>query len=353
MASSWPGSQSRMIWCWGMSAFGELELDAPVAAVGDLVVAGVDRAVLAKSRGRKMFRRDALRGQELDHGDRPRRRQLPVGAERWRRGSAAGRCGRRPAGSSRRRAGSAPPPPAACRRQLAQLRLALPGPGWPSPRRTAARTGTRTGRRRRAGRAGRPGPASAGRRTRSGIARAPRPCVASACVQLLVEPGDRVLLRVDLGLGGGEQLVEVDRSRAAVAPSLPPLRLHQRLLRPPPRSARWRPAPTPLPAHAADPLRPPAGQLRPLRLPAARQRSLRLRLRSAPSPATCACSAFLPATDCGELRAGCRQLLFDQRARRCWAWSELAGERRDLRSPAPPARPRARQPRRSAGRGRG
>src|SRR4051812_6281521 len=65
-----------------MSAFGELELDSPVAAVGGLVVARVDWAVLAEAGGRKGLWGNALVDQEIDHGDRSRRRQLPVRAER-------------------------------------------------------------------------------------------------------------------------------------------------------------------------------------------------------------------------------------------------------------------------------
>ena len=92
------------------------------------------------------------------------------------RRSAAGRCGRRPAGPSRSRAGCSPPPPAACCASWRSWRLAVRIERRPSPTRTALPTGTRTGRRPRACRAGRPAPRAAGRRTPSGTATAPRPC---------------------------------------------------------------------------------------------------------------------------------------------------------------------------------
>ena len=153
------------------------------------------------------------RDQELDHRDRPRRRQLPVRAERRVADRLPVGVAVDPQDPVEPRAGSAPRPPPACGRAGA----AAPGPrgrGWPSRRRTAARTGTRTGRRRCAGRGGRPAPRAAGRRTPSGTAPAPRPCAASACGQLLVEAVDRVLLRVDPGFGRGQQPVELRPPRA-------------------------------------------------------------------------------------------------------------------------------------------
>src|SRR6476469_1959834 len=68
--------------CGGMSAFSELEFDPPVAAVGDLVVAGIDRAVLADTGGGKMFWWEPLPRQKLDPGNCPGGRELPIGAER-------------------------------------------------------------------------------------------------------------------------------------------------------------------------------------------------------------------------------------------------------------------------------
>src|SRR3546814_8746981 len=60
------------------SPFGELELDPAVAAMADLVVAGLDGLVLAETGRHEALRRDAQVDKLQDHGECARLRQFPV-----------------------------------------------------------------------------------------------------------------------------------------------------------------------------------------------------------------------------------------------------------------------------------
>src|SRR3546814_9306647 len=63
------------------SPFGELELDPAVAAMADLVVAGLDGLVLAETGRHEALRRDAQVDKLQDHGECARLRQFPVRGE--------------------------------------------------------------------------------------------------------------------------------------------------------------------------------------------------------------------------------------------------------------------------------
>ena len=60
------------------SAFGQLKLNAAIAPIGVLGYAGIDRLKFAEPGGNQAGRLDALDDQILYHGDRARRRQIPV-----------------------------------------------------------------------------------------------------------------------------------------------------------------------------------------------------------------------------------------------------------------------------------
>src|SRR3546814_12508710 len=63
------------------SPFGELELDPAVAAMADLVVAGLDGLVLADTGRHAALRRDATVDKLQDTGECARRRPLQLGGE--------------------------------------------------------------------------------------------------------------------------------------------------------------------------------------------------------------------------------------------------------------------------------
>ena len=57
---------------------GQLEFDAPIAPVGDLVFTGIERVEFAETGGRQTFGRYVIFDEEFHHRRRPRRRQFPV-----------------------------------------------------------------------------------------------------------------------------------------------------------------------------------------------------------------------------------------------------------------------------------